>query len=542
MEDINFSNLDAGQLITAIEIAGLAGVSKAAVTNWRSRGTSGFPSPAIDGPNGPLYRKSEIVSWLDSRGKLTASTKELQSSDMQANLWATADKLRGSMDASQYRHTVLTLLFLRRILDTSSDFGSNITLPKNTTWQSLSNNADGLSLKSIKKILDEIEDLNPKLAGIFPSDIAQNKLDDRRLFGLVDIISKIKVSSDSLEDQLGRAYEFFLGRFAALEGRSGGEFYTPEAVVRVLTEVVQPISGSVYDPCCGSGGMFVQSAKLRQKTGAKLTKVVGQELNPNTWKLGKMNLILHSIDADLGPHPADTFHEDLHKELTFDSIMANPPFNISDWGAEELQDDSRWLFGVPPSSNANMAWVQHIWTKLKPGGRAGIVLSNGCLTSDQLQELSIRKSLIENGAVEGIVALPPQLFYSTPIPVTIWFLHKPKDSETKQSRVLFVDAREYGHKITRTHRDLSIEDTAKIRDEFFAFRNNTFEGTRGFSAVADIEEIEKARWALTPSRYVGAAEIDHEANVPVEQLVERYLSEVKAIHALDTQIEKLLKE
>ncbi len=531
------SSIDKEVLVSAKEIADMAGVSAAAVANWRSRGTIGFPSPAVDGPNGPLYRQAEIASWLEGR-KSTSRNKVSAPLDIQGGLWAAADKLRGSVDASNYRHIVLTLLFLKKILDKDSKI-SGVSVPANLSWDTIS--TDGVTGEDLEKVIEEIESLNPKLRGVIPRVFSRSIIDPRRLSGLMTIISELNTSTDPMNDQLGRAYEFFLGRFAALEGRSGGEFYTPESVVRLLTEIVAPVSGSIYDPCCGSGGMFVQSAKLRLNKGETGLKVYGQELNPTTWKLAQMNLMMHSIESDLGRGPADTFHDDVHNGTMFDSILANPPFNISDWGVEELGGDRRWEFGIPPSGNANMGWVQHIWSHLKPGGRAGIVLSNGSLSSDQAQDLQIRRALIEAGAIEGMVALPPQLFFSTAIPVTLWFLRKPEKTNSNVSQILFVDAKDFGHKVTRTHRDLSLDETSMILDQFNAMREGNFTPKAGFAALASIAEIEAARWSLVPSRFVGTSLAEASSSKPIEDLLVEYSTLRDEIHHLDAEITKLLK-
>lgn len=531
-----FNEIDTEILISAKEVAELAGVSAAAVANWRSRGTSGFPSPALDGPNGPLYRQSEISSWLD--GRKTSTGRPLNAPlDIQSGLWAAADKLRGTVDASQYRHIVLTLLFLKKVLDPAANL-SKVVIPVGQSWSTIASAKDVGD--RLEEAIAKIEALNPQLQGVIPRVFGSAVIDSRRLEGLVRIISELNTSRDPMNDQLGRAYEFFLGRFAALEGRSGGEFYTPESVVRLLTEIVEPVSGSVYDPCCGSGGMFVQSAKLRLAKGKSSIQVFGQELNATTWKLAQMNLLMHSIDANLGEGPADTFHSDAHTGKQFDSILANPPFNISDWGVEELTSDRRWEFGVPPSGNANMGWVQHIWSHLKPGGRAGVVLSNGSLSSDQTQDLQIRKALIESGAIEGMVALPPQLFFSTAIPVTLWILHKPKRGAAIDQRILFVDAKDLGYKVTRTHRDLTIEETTRVHEQFERFRSGDFISIPGFAAIGTIDDVEAARWSLVPSRYVGTNREIVADSKSVEDLLGEYSKLTRQIHALDAVIASLL--
>jgi type I restriction enzyme M protein len=508
------------RLIGVGEIAKLAGVTSAAVANWRARGTRRFPSPAHEGKSGPVYRLREITQWLESR-PARAGAKPQPLLGIEASLWGAADKLRGSVDASQYRHVVLTLLFLRRML-TAEAAPSGTVLPDGLSWSDTLMSADDDTLHlAIHNTIERLEAANPRLSGVLPRVFGEAMIDGRRLRGLVEIVDNIGDDAARLRDQLGRAYEYFLGRFAAVEGRSGGEFYTPSSIVSLLAEIVEPVSGTLYDPCCGSGGMFVQSVKVKEAhgAGAEQLHIVGQELNAATWRLARMNMALHDLEADLGDGPADTFHDNQHPDLSADYVLANPPFNISDWGADALRDDPRWTFGVPPNANANLAWVQHIWSVLSDRGRAGIVLANGSLSSTGAVEAGIRAGLVQSDAVECMVALPPQLFYSTTIPVTLWFLAK--DKGDRSGEVLFIDARQMGEKVTRSHRELTTDDVARVVGCYRAWAGGEFQPEPGFSGVADTASIGSNDWSLVPSRYVGGdvSEVDSET---LEQLLAEY--------------------
>jgi len=525
-------------LLGVAEIAKLAGVTSAAVANWRTRGTRGFPAPAQEGRGGPLYRFQDIRTWLE-QGHASGRPAPAPLLGIEASLWGAADKLRGSIDASQYRHVTLTLLFLRRLL-TSEAAPIGVTIPSGLSWDTIRAAPDDHLNESIQGAIQSVEGANPSLRGAIPQVFASSFIDARRLRGLLNIISDITADDEGLRDQLGRAYEYFLGRFAAVEGRLGGEFYTPSSVVRLLAEIVEPLAGTLYDPCCGSGGMFVQSVRVKEAHGGrKPLRLVGQELNAATWRLAKMNLALHDLDADLGARSADTFHEDQHPGLEADYVLANPPFNISDWGVEALTRDSRWGFGVPPGYNANLAWVQHIWSVLSPKGRAGVVLSNGTLTSDAPAEQAIRAGLLEADAVECMVALPSQLFYSTTIPVTLWFLAKDKAKGGRAGSVLFIDARGLGEKVTRSHRELAESDIQRVLDAYQAWAAGSFVAEPGFAAVISNEEISAAQWSLAPSRYVGGTAVE----LPPESL-EQLVAEFRSLHAeatgLDRQILAIL--
>jgi type I restriction enzyme M protein len=513
-------------LIGVAEVAKLAGVTPAAVANWRARGTRGFPAPAQEGRGGPLYRATEISGWL-RRSPAHGRQPPQPLLGIEGSLWGAADKLRGSIDASQYRHVVLTLLFLRRLL-TPGAAPVGVVVPADLSWETVRGSRDEALNETIKAAVQAVEHDNPSLRGAVPQVFASSIIDARRLRGLVDIVSAIAADDVGLRDQIGRTYEYFLGRFAAVEGRSGGEFYTPSTVVRLLAEVVEPLTGTLYDPCCGSGGMFVQSVRVKDAHGSgdQPLRIVGQEMNAATWRLARMNLALNDLDADLGSEPADTFHEDQHPGLKADYVLANPPFNISDWGVETLTQDPRWRFGVPPGSNANLAWVQHIWSVLSPRGRAGIVLSNGTSASDAPAEMAIRAGLLEADAIECMVALPSQLFYSTTIPVTLWFLAKDKTAGRRAGQVLFIDARDLGEKVTRSHRELRDVDIQRIVTAYQSWTHGSFVPDPGFAAVASTDEIKAARWSLVPSRYVGGSA----AELPQESL-EQLVAEFRILHA-----------
>jgi type I restriction enzyme M protein len=365
--------------------------------------------------------------------------------------------------------------------------------------------------------MEALEADNATLRGVLPKTYAAATVDARRLGQLVDLVSGIGLGSQDHgeKDILGRVYEYFLGKFASAEGKNSGEFYTPRSIVRLLVEMLEPFNGRVYDPCCGSGGMFVQAERFVAEHGGRRTDlaVYGQELSSTTWRLAKMNLAIRGIEADLGPKWADSFHDDLHPDLKADYLLANPPFNISDWGGDQLRDDPRWKYGVPPTGNANFAWVQHMVSHLSPRGAAGIVLANGSLSTQQSGEGDIRRKLVEADLVECIVALPGQLFYGTGIPVSLWFLNRDKTPgggrpwRDRRGEILFIDARGLGHMVSRVHRDLSVEDLARVADVFHAWRGEPgcgeYADQPGFAYSAVIGETAEQNFVLTPGRYVG---------------------------------------
>ena len=370
--------------------------------------------------------------------------------------------------------------------------------------------------------MDAIERDNPRLKGILPKDYARPALDKRRLGGVVDLISTIGMvdKEDQSKDILGRVYEYFLSEFAGKEGKGGGEFYTPRSVVRLLVEMIEPFKGRVYDPCCGSSGMFVQSEEFIEAHGGSLgdISIYGQESNPTTWKLAKMNLAIRGIDANLGPHHGDSFHQDLHLDLKADFIMANPPFNMSDWDGQLLKDDKRWKYGTPPEGNSNFAWVQHMIHHLSPNGILGLVLANGSMSSMTSGEGDIRQNIVEANLVDCMVALPDKLFYGTGVPACLWFIARDRSgSATKggqslrdrRNEVLFVDARKMGDMVTRKHRELTDDEINLISDTYHQWRlseTGEYENVPGFCASTKIEEIKEHDFVLTPGRYVGMVE------------------------------------
>ena len=482
-------------------------------------------------------------------------------------IWRAADKLRGNLDASEYKSVVLGLIFLKYISDKfeakynellgdeyadpedkdeyeGAEEGRIFFVPKGARWQDIQTKAHTPEIgKTIDNALQLIEQENPKLKGILPSNYARPELDKRRLGDVVDLFSNIKMHDSGDEiDILGRVYEYCLQKFAALEAKNAGEFYTPSCIVRTIVEVLQPYEGRVYDPCCGSGGMFVQSARFVKNHQKELRNIsiYGQELNTNTWKMAHMNTAIRGLEANLGTGAADTFFDDQHPMLKADFIMANPPFNLKDWGADKLQNDKRWQYGIPPSGNANFAWVQHMIHHLSPVGRIGLVLANGALSSQTGGEGLIRQRIVEADLVEGIVALPSQLFYNTGIPVSLWFFSRRKQQPGK---VVFIDARDMGQMVDRAHRELMQEDIMKIADTFGAYREGTLQNEKGFCAVCSLDEIAQQDFILTPGRYVGIAEQQEEGE-NFEEKMERLTTELSSLfaesHRLEDEIKKQL--
>ena len=468
--------------------------------------------------------------------------------DLKKKLWASADKLRAQMDAAEYKHIVLGLIFLKYISDTfvkqqakvrhmvsdpSSDYFISKTpteyegvleerdyytqdnvfwVPQEARWESLRAKAKQPDIGSlVDHAMTRIENENPSLQGKLDKRFGRAQLGPGVLGELIDLISTIGFSDkyDS-SDLLGEVYEYFLGQFASAEGKKGGQFYTPSHVVKTLVAVLSPHTGRVYDPCCGSGGMFVQSERFVQSHGGRIDdiSIYGQESNPTTWRLAAMNLAIRGFAADLGKEPADTFARDQFPDLKFDYIMANPPFNISDWGGEKYEDDPRWRYGRPPAGNANFAWLQHMLWKLRPGGQAGVVLANGSMSSNAGGEGQIREAMIRGDVVEVMVALPGQLFLNTQIPVCLWFLtnDKTQNGRDRRGETLFIDARQLGTMETRVNRVLTDEDIARIAGTVYAWKQGgEYEDVSGFCKSASIGEIEKSGFVLTPGRYVGAA-------------------------------------
>ncbi len=494
----------------------------------------------------------------------------------EATLWQAADALRNNMDAAEYKHVVLGLIFLKYISDAFEEKHAQLEaekgqgadpedpdeyravhifwVPPEARWGFLKAKA---RQPEIGRIVDDsmtaIERDNPTLKGVLPKDFARPALDKQRLGQLIDLISNIGLgdSENRSKDILGRVYEYFLSQFASAEGKKGGQFYTPRCVVRTLVEMLAPYQGRVYDPCCGSGGMFVQSEQFIEAHGGQIGQisVYGQESNYTTWRLAKMNLAIRGVDAQIGH--GDTFHADKHPDLKADYVLANPPFNDSDWRGDLLKDDPRWKYGTPPAGNANFAWVQHFIHHLAPTGTAGFVLANGSMSSNQSGEGEIRKNIIEAGLVDCMVALPSQLFYSTPIQVCLWFLARDRRNRYCRDRlgeILFIDARKMGSMIDRRHRDLTEEDIQRIAGTYHAWRGDKdakkYEDIPGFCKAASIEEVRKHGHVLTPGRYVGAeaAEDDGEPfDEKMKHLTAQLRLQMEEGRKLDAAIEENLK-
>ena len=479
-------------------------------------------------------------------------------------IWDAACVLRGNIDASEYKSVVLGLIFLKYISDRFEEkynqlkeegdgFEEDIDeytsegiffVPQGARWSDVAAKAHTPEIGvAIDNAMRSIERENKRLKDILPKNFARPELDKRRLGDVVDLFTNIKMIDQGNEkDILGRTYEYCLAKFAEQEGKLAGEFYTPSCVVRTLVEILQPYHGRVYDPCCGSGGMFVQSAKFIENHSGNINdiSVYGQDSNPTTWKLAQMNLAIRGIDADLGQYNADTFFNDCHPTLRADFIMANPPFNLSDWGADKLQDDVRWKYGIPPASNANFAWLQHMIYHLTPNGRIGMVLANGSLSSQSGGEGEIRKNIINADLVDCIIAMPAQLFYTTQIPVSLWFVSRNKKQKNK---TLFIDARKMGTMVTRKLRELTDEDIKKLANTYKAYVDGTLEDVKGFCAVKDTKDIAEQDYILTPGRYVGIEEQEDDGE-PFEDKMARLTSELsdmfKKSHELEEEIRKNL--
>lgn len=490
------------------------------------------------------------------------ATKNSADIGFEKQLWDAADVLRGNMDAADYKNVVLGLIFLKYLSDrfderyqelVAEGYGDEedrdcyieenvFYVPEEARWAQIASEAHTPEIgQVIDNAMRAIERENDALKDVLPKNFARPELDKRRLGEVVDLFTNIQMSDgESEKDLLGRAYEYCLSQFASLEGKNAGEFYTPSCIVRTLVEIIQPFHGRVYDPCCGSGGMFVQSAAFVQHHGGNVVQditVFGQESNPNTWKLAKMNLGIRGIEADLGSYN-DTFSADQHKNEKFDYILANPPFNLKNWGGENLREDPRWEYGTPPTGNANFAWMQHMIWHLNGSGKIGLVLANGSLSSQTSGEGDIRRAIVEDDLVEGIVAMPGQLFYSTAIPVCLWILNKKK---TQTGKTLFIDAREMGTMVTRKLREFTEEDIAKVAKAFDDFRNGKLEEEKGFSAIASIEDIAKQDFILTPGRYVGIAETEDDGE-PFEEKMARLAGEISKCFEESNRLQEQIKK
>jgi type I restriction enzyme M protein len=540
------------------------------IRKGRGRGGAIGLAPGIEG--GSRYEAPAVPSTNgNGRGR---AKKDTAPKDFKAVLWASADKLRAQMDSAEYKHLVLGLIFLKYISDTFAQHRAEVLqmvsspesdyyvgddpadhqaaledrdyytqenvfwVPADARWESLRAQAKQPDIgQLIDKALVAIENENQTLRGKLDKRFGAAQLEPGRMGELVDLISTIGFNDDpSLQgDPIGKIYEYFLGQFALAEGKKGGEFLTPPSGVRLLVAVLAPHKGRVYDPCCGSGGMFVSSEEFVQSHGGRIDdiSIYGQESNPTTWRLAAMNLAIRGFAANLGQEPADTFARDQFPDLKFDYIQANPPFNISDWGGEKYDNDLRWVYGRPPVGNANYAWLQHILWKLKPDGQAGVILANGSMSSNQSGEGQIREAMVRGDVVETMVALPSQLFFNTQIPACVWFLCKDKTKHGRDRRgeTLFIDARQLGTMTSRTNRELTQPDIDRIAATVHAWRANgeveqSYEDVPGFCYSAKLEEIEKNSFVLTPGRYVGAAE-QEEDDEPFDQKMKRLTALLK---------------
>ena len=474
-------------------------------------------------------------------------------------LWEMADKLRGNIESSEYKHVILGLVFLKYISDSFVERYNQIKeeypgmeedrdayesenvffVPKEARWDYIKSQA---KQPTIGNVIDDamvaIERENASLKNVLPKNYGRPELDKTRLGELIDLFSfNIGNKEAKAKDILGRVYEYFLKKFGSTEG----EFFTPPSIVKLLVNMIEPYQGRIYDPCCGSGGMFVQSAKFVEEHQGRLgdISIYGQEFTATTWRLAKMNLAIRGLDANLGKRDADTFTKDQHKTLRADYILANPPFNIKDWGQPQLLDDPRWKWGVPPKTNANYAWISHMISKLSPKGTAGFVLANGSLSTSRSEEYNIRKKILEEGLVDCIVAMPGQLFYDVSIPVSLWFISKNK--ENRKDKVLFIDARKMGYMETRKHRELKDEEIKQIYSKYHSWKNEkNYEDVDGFCKSATIEEIKSHDYVLTPGRYVGIEE-EEDDGIPFEEKMDKLTSELSELFEESKSLEEKIK-
>jgi type I restriction enzyme M protein len=552
----------------------------------RDRAVQGFGGPHC-GRNrgaGVPTQKPEGQKKPGRSKKAAAAAKSLEQT-----LWEAADKMRGNLEAGEYKHVVLGLVFLKYVSDAfearrswletatadknnkdyyvpnpggrasiveeRSEYTSNnvFWVPAEARWAHLQDRAKQPEIGVlIDSAMDLIEKENPTLKGVLPKQFARGEIDKRLLGELVDLIGTIGFTNvdHGADDVLGRVYEYFLGRFASSEGKRAGEYYTPRSVVRLLVEMLEPYKGRVYDPCCGSGGMFVQSADFVKAHGGNRNdiSVYGQEFTTATWRLAKMNLAIRGIEANLGDRADDSFHRDLHPDLRADFVIANPPFNVSDWCSDALRDDPRWKYGTPPPGNGNYAWIQHFIHHLSPKGVAGFVLANGSLSSKTSGEGEIRKNLVEANLVDCIVALPEKLFFNAGIPVCLWFVAKDRAGNGHRDRrgeVLFIDARKLGTMATRTLRVLSDDDISKITVTYHNWRNKkpeaAYEDIAGFCKSANINEVATQDYVLTPGRYVGAADVEDDGE-PIDERLARLRTQLLAEFDEADRLEKVVRE
>ena len=518
-----------------------------------------------------------------------ATKKSAPARTLEQTLWDAADKMRGNLEAGEYKHVVLGLVFLKYISDAfeerrlwlevatadpaNEDFyvgnaerrheiiedrneyaADNVFwVPAEARWDFLQDRAKQPEIGVlIDHAMDLVEAENPQLKGVLPKSFARAEIDKRLLGELVDLIGTIGFTKvdHGADDVLGRVYEYFLGQFASSEGKRAGEYYTPRSVVRLLVEMLEPYHGRIYDPCCGSGGMFVQSAEFVAAHGGKRNdiSVYGQEYTAATWRLAKMNLAIRGIEANLGDRADDSFHRDLHPDLRADFVIANPPFNVSDWYTDALRDDPRWKYGQPPAGNGNYAWIQHFVYHLSPHGVAGFILANGSLSSKTSGEGEIRKNLVKSNIVDCIVALPEKLFFNAGIPVVLWFLAKNRTGDgfrERKNEVLFIDARKLGHMETRTLRTLGTDDIAKISGTYHSWRNMdpevAYSDVAGFCKAVSLEEVAANDFVLTPGRYVGATEVEDDSE-PIEEKIARLRQELSVQFQESTRLQNLVLE
>lgn len=478
-------------------------------------------------------------------------------------LWDSANKLRSGLAAADYMHVVLGLIFLKylsdkfnvrfkELLDEGKGYENEMDeytrkmvfwIPEEARWHNISKHSKS---EELGRILDDafiaVEKQNPDLKNILPKTYSKLEVDQRRLGELVDLFTNKLDTTNAGGDFIGKVYEYFMGKFARNSGVKGGEFYTPRCVVELLVEMIEPYNGKVYDPCCGSGGMFVHSANFVTEHQGNINNisVYGQELNATTWRLAKMNLVIRGIEADLGDANADTFHNDKHKSLRADFILANPPFNIKDYGQDSLLEDPRWKYDVPPKGNANYAWIQHMISKLAPRGVAGFVLANGSLSTGQTQEYNIRKAMVEDDIIDCIITLPDKLFYTTGIPVSLWFLRKQKKQNNK---ILFIDMREKGTLIDRKIRELTKDEIKETVDIYHNWlKDENYENIKGYCHSASIEEVRENDYSLVSGRYVGIDNSSDLSNDEIDEQIKIVSEELKLLLKENQELSKKVEE